>query len=118
ARVLVTGRKLLEWRTARDAQHTARSDPAGFYISMWILPVTAVTVTISLRIVRPESLAIAAPLLGLWMLAPGIAWWLSRPIRAALPRLSESELVFLGAVARRTWRFFEQFVGPADNDLP
>ena len=40
-RVLVTRRKLLEWRTASDAQQSARTDLSGFYSSMWVLPAVA-----------------------------------------------------------------------------
>jgi cyclic beta-1,2-glucan synthetase len=118
ARVLVTGRKLLEWRTASDAQRSARSALSGFYISMWVLPVMAVSVCLMLGMVRPHALDVAAPVLGLWLFAPSIAWWMSRPIRAARPRLSDEDTVFLRTVARRTWRFFEAFVGPTDNFLP
>ncbi|MGB7157801.1 MAG: glucoamylase family protein [Tepidisphaeraceae bacterium] len=57
-------------------------------------------------------------MLALWTLAPAVAWWLSRPIPAARPRLSEDDRVFLRTVARRTWRYFETFVTPVDNYLP
>ncbi len=118
ARVLVTRRRLLEWRTASDAQRSARVDLGGFYISMWVLPAMAVAIALMLGMVRPHALNVAAPVLGLWFLAPSAAWWMSRPIRAARPRLSDEDAVFLRTVARRTWRFFETFIGPTDNYLP
>ena len=60
----------------------------------------------------------ALPVVALWLVSPAIAWWLSRPLRPRRPRLSAEDYAFLRTVARRTWRFFETFVGPADNHLP
>ena len=117
-RVLFTRRKLLEWRTASDAQRSTRSDLAGFYTSMWILPVAALVVSIALAAFRREALAIAAPVLALWAFSPSIAWWMSRPMHAPRPRLSSEDSVFLRTVARRTWRYFETYIGPVDNHLP
>jgi cyclic beta-1,2-glucan synthetase len=117
-RVLVTRRKLLEWRTASDAQRSAHTGPGGFYASMWVLPAMAVVVLIGLAVSRPGALAAAGPVLGLWAIAPAVAWWMSRSRRAPQPRLAEDDVVFLRTVARRTWRYFEAFVRPADNYLP
>lgn len=120
-RVHVSGRNLLEWRTARDAQRGAQAGVAGFYRSMWIAPALAAVATLGLALLParlPGSLAVAAPILVLWFLAPAIAWWLSRPLQAPRPRLTGEDYTFLRLVSRRTWRYFETFVGPADNYLP
>jgi len=117
-RVLITGRKLLEWRTARDVQRTSRSALPGFYGSMWVSPGAAGVVALILLLFRSGSLKAAAPFIGMWLASPTIAWWLSKPSQPKRPRLLEDDLVFLGTVARRTWRFFERFVGSADNYLP
>jgi hypothetical protein len=61
---------------------------------------------------------VALPVLALWAVSPAAAWWLSRPLRPAQPRLSGEDYAFLRRVARRTWRYFEVFVGPVDNHLP
>src|SRR4029077_16787470 len=55
----------------------------------------------------------------LWGLSPLIAQWISRPRRtSALPEISTGDAERLRATARRTWRFFEAFVGPDDAFLP
>jgi cyclic beta-1,2-glucan synthetase len=118
ARVLVTGRRLLEWRTARDAHRTAHADLGGFYRSMWVLPAAAAATALTLVQFRAGSLTTAAPFIGLWFVAPAIAWWLSKPTESKRPRLSPEDLVFLGTAARRIWRFFETFVSSDDNHLP
>jgi cyclic beta-1,2-glucan synthetase len=117
-RVLFTRRKLLEWQTAHDAEQHAHAGLSAFCRSMWIGPITALVAAALLAVERPAILYTAGPILGLWLLSPIVAWWLSRPIKSRRPQLRTEDQVFLQQVARRTWRFFETFVGPADHHLP
>ena len=117
-RLLITGRNLLEWRTARTAQRTAFTNLSGFYRSMWVLPLTATVCLLALCRFQPNALVAATPVIALWFAAPALAFWLSRTVKPAKPHLSAEDLAFLGTVAQRTWRFFEKFVGPDDNYLP
>lgn len=113
-----TRRRLLEWKTASDAEGEQMTDLAGRYRTMWIAPVLAIGVTLLLLLMRPESLRIAGPILLMWLLAPLIAWKISQPVRKHATRLDESQTLFLHEVAEKTWRFFQKFVGPEDNWLP
>ncbi len=70
-RMVVTGRRLLEWRTAWDAQRTAARDMRGFFGLMWAQPVAAAGVAIGLVIRGSGGLAVAWPVLLLWCAAPG-----------------------------------------------
>ncbi len=117
-RMLITGRRLLEWRTAADAQHGARTDLAGAYAAMWISPTIAIAGAAGLAAVQPHALPVALPVLVIWAVGPALTSWLSRPQRPAAPRLPAADRGFLRATARRTWRFFETFVTAADSDLP
>ena len=58
------------------------------------------------------------PILGLWFASPAIAWWISRPLTRRAARLTTHQTLFLRKLARKTWAFFEQFVGPDDHWLP
>src|ERR1019366_2301044 len=78
ARMLITDRRLLEWRTASDAQRTASTNLAGFYSSMWVLPLSAIVVAATLSFERTNSLIAAGPVIALWFISPAIAFWLSR----------------------------------------
>src|SRR5947209_10707588 len=61
----------------------------------------------------------AAPLLVPWALAPAVARWLSLPpAPSPASPLRPEEAQALRLIARRTWRFFETFVGPEDHALP
>ncbi len=61
---------------------------------------------------------VASPILLLWMVSPGIAWWLSRPLSSSSANLTADQHVFLRKVARKTWAFFETFVTAEDHWLP
>ncbi len=117
-RILITGRHLLEWRTAREAQRTSSTSILALYGLMWTPPLTAAICALALACLQPRALVVAAPILLLWFVAPAIAFRLSRPTRAERPPLSRDDAEFLGVIARRTWRFFETFGGPEDNHLP
>jgi len=119
-RLLITRKRLLQWRTAADAQRSERGDLAGTYRTMWIAPVVAIGALVGLAVAAPHRLAwvAAAPLCALWLAGPLLAWWASRPLAAVRPHMSTPDLAFLHGVARRTWRFFERFVVLEDNYLP
>jgi cyclic beta-1,2-glucan synthetase len=117
-RLLVTRRRLLEWTPSGDDGRPALGGLAGAWTRMWIAPVLAVVVCAYLALARPTSLAAAAPILLLWFAAPAITWQISRPLSRRAARLTGDQLRFLGGVARRTWGFFDQYVGPEDHWLP
>ena len=73
---------------------------------------------IDLALSRPVALCVAGPILGLWFASPGIAWWISRPLARREAKLTSDQLVFLRKISRKTWAFFETFVGPEDHWLP
>ena len=119
ARVLVTRRHLLEWTTAAQSARTRTPGTIGSYREM----AGGVTLALGLAMVVlfavPTSWTLLLPLTLLWLGGPAIAMWVSRPQAvAAAEVLSSDETTQLRAIARRTWRFFETFVTPADHMLP
>src|SRR5439155_520111 len=67
---------------------------------------------------RPQALGAALPVVALWTAAPLFAYALSRPVPARRVALETTDRDFLTAVALKTWRYFETFVGPEDHALP
>ncbi len=61
---------------------------------------------------------VAAPLLLAWMVSPYLAYWISRPLAHEPVLLSAEQCQQLRRLARRTWLYFERFVGPEDQWLP
>ncbi|PTL37043.1 cyclic beta 1-2 glucan synthetase [Candidatus Methylomirabilis limnetica] len=117
-RLLVTHKRLLEWSPSSDPDRKSRTGLAAFYRMMWIAPVIATAAMISLTLSRPVALAVAGPVLGLWFASPAIAWWISRPLVRRGARLTAGQIIFLQKLSRKTWEFFETFVGPEDHWLP
>ncbi|HEX4995524.1 MAG TPA: glucoamylase family protein, partial [Methylomirabilota bacterium] len=118
-RLYVTRRRLLEWTTAAQAKSDLSRDIGGAYRRMGGALLLAAAAGTLIVLLRPSSLAVAAPFLLLWSLSPAVARWVSRPpAPSPQQRLSPADSAILRATARRTWRFFESFVGPADLHLP
>jgi len=107
-RMLVSGKRLLEWQTAAAGESAG---PSGFG-RLWFGPALA------LALAAAPGLAASAPLLLLWLLSPLAAVWVSRPPRPRGSRLERSDVDYLRRVARLTWRYFETFVGSGENGLP
>ena len=117
-RILITHKRLLEWNPSGDADRFSRSDLTGSVRTMWIAPVLAGAATITLVLWRPAALTAAGPVLTLWFASPAIAWWISRPSVRRGSRLTADQTLFLRKLSRKTWAFFETFVGPEDHWLP
>jgi cellobiose phosphorylase len=117
-RLLVTHKRLLQWQTSSDSERTTRADLVGFYTTMWIAPVVAMATGLFLTTIQASQPFVALPILGLWLAAPWIAWWISQPIEPATPDLTAEQLTFLRRTARKTWHFFETFVTAQENWLP
>ncbi len=109
-RMVFTRRKLLEWNTAHDVERQVKSDLATHMRAMG-------GVTIAALIAAPFVGPAAAPFIALWALSPLIAWWVSRPIAAREPNLTDHDRRFLMKLARKTWRYFETFVTDHDSRL-
>ncbi|NVN93413.1 MAG: cyclic beta 1-2 glucan synthetase, partial [Desulfuromonadales bacterium] len=117
-RMMITHRQLLQWNPSDEADRTGRTDLVGSFRSMWAGPAVAAVTLVTLAIKNPAVLAVAGPILGLWFASPALAWWISRPFARSQEHLTEKQTLFLRKLARKTWAFFETFVGPEDNWLP
>ncbi|MGE5752263.1 MAG: cyclic beta 1-2 glucan synthetase, partial [Deltaproteobacteria bacterium] len=117
-RMLITHKRLLEWSPSSDPDRDRRADLVASCRTMWIAPAIAVAAVIFLALSRPVALAAAMPILALWFSSPAVAWWISRPLAPRPPRISTDQTLFLRKLSRKTWSFFETFVGPEDHWLP
>ncbi len=117
-RMLVTHKRFLEWAPSGDQGQQSRTDLAAFYRTMWFAPFLAATMMTYLTFSNPTVLEAAGPLLALWFASPLMAWWISQPFTHHEARLTADQTRFLRKLSRKTWAFFETFVGPEDNWLP
>jgi cellobiose phosphorylase len=120
--MLVTHKRLLEWSPSGDPDRKSRNSSMGSLAdvcrTMWIAPAMVIAAVLYLVLLRPAALAVAWPVLCLWFASPVIAWWISRPLTRRVARLMADQIIFLRKLSRKTWVFFETFVGPKDHWLP
>ncbi len=113
-RLTVTHRNLLEWETAAQAEmDNHRKAPVDRYLDF--TPVLTLSIGIALAIFRPEALAVASPILLLWLLSKPATQWLDRPLRSARTILTADDEKFMRQAALKTWRFFREFCNPEEN---
>jgi cyclic beta-1,2-glucan synthetase len=117
---MVQKKKMLEWiSSAHTSKLFGGESTIGLIVSQMSQSLIFVVLTgILLFITRPEAFLFASPFLLSWILVVPVAYILSQPSRAAEAPLSEKQIRKLRMLARRTWLFFEQYVGPEGHWLP
>ncbi len=114
-RLAISRQKLLEWETSEASERRLNRNSSSSPRVMYLIAAGCLAATLAL----PSAVrSTAIPLLALWFTSPWIANYLSRSYLRAPAPLSAADRLALRRIARRTWAFFEQFVGPEDNWLP
>jgi cyclic beta-1,2-glucan synthetase len=118
-RKLVSRRDLLEWMTAAQAEKGGAQGISAFFRFMWPAEMIVIIIAALIMRLRPGAMLAAIPFLLAWAISPLIAYWVSSS-RAVTEqeKLSETNERQARLIARRTWRFFETFVGQEDQWLP
>jgi cyclic beta-1,2-glucan synthetase len=113
----ISRRHLLEWQTAEHAASTSQLHLSATMRQMIGISICSALLTIVLaahHAFAPISLFVV-----LWILSPALLWWLSRPVSdSAQRRLLHENQRLLRGLARQTWRFFDDLVGPDTHWLP
>ena len=80
-RMLISRRHLLQWTPSSSADRQSQTSLFTSYETMWISPMLAIGTFIFLvGCAADRALVDAVPLIALWLFAPGIEAWLSRPV--------------------------------------
>ena len=126
-RMFITHRHLLQWTTAaqtarifglQNRRNNAWQKMAvSTIVALILLAVCYFTAGLTLG-KAALSIVFASPVFLLWLFAPALVWWVDRPITHRKTILNEEEIMLLRQITRRTWGFFERFVGPEDHWLP
>ncbi|GFE56232.1 cyclic beta 1-2 glucan synthetase [Geobacter sp. AOG1] len=117
-RRMISGHNLLEW-TAQATHWSSSRRQSLFVASLALGSLFSCIVGWAIWRVMPASLPLAAPWLVLWFLSPLLGWLLNlRPVEQQTQPLPETDRRFLGQVARRTWRYFSEFVSDDTSWLP
>ncbi|HUU93383.1 MAG TPA: glucoamylase family protein [Phycisphaerae bacterium] len=117
-RTLISKRHLLQWLTAHHVERAMHSGLIPTLCEMWTAPVVVLLAVAALLALETAVPMVAWPVLALWLTGPLVAWFISRPAKARGVEFGTDQERFLRRVARRTWVYFEHFVGPNQNWLP
>ncbi|MCC5797792.1 MAG: hypothetical protein JJU48_10785 [Methylophaga sp.] len=121
-RMLFSKRGLLIWQLPSYARRNQCHSLLDYYREMWIAPLSAIALTAALLSISANNqwlvLVFCGPLLLLWLISPVLAWWLGQSARAKAPHLTADQQTFLRLSARKTWRYFADFVSAEDHWLP
>jgi cyclic beta-1,2-glucan synthetase len=118
-RLVITHKNLLQWTTS---SHTIqlfgmKRELALTWKRMSFTPLLALGLGLIVGIVNPAALYCSVPFLLAWLVSPLIAHLISRPIVHKQSHLSPAQRQRAHSLARRTWLYFEQFIGPDDHWL-
>ncbi len=120
-RITISHKRLLQWTTSA---HTVKlfgkqRRIAAFWRRMIMAPLTSLAMGLLIRFLNPGAVWDSLPLLVIWALSPQAAYWISlkRKTDQHAP-LADDDLRLLHRIARRTWLYFERFIGPEDHWLP
>ncbi len=112
-RLFVSRQKMLEWVTAADLEQKLKGGVKQYYWMMKVCILFGVLVFF--------SQTLFGGLLGiLWLLAPLLAWYLSKPlpVTKGIDTITEADTEALMEDAWRIWGFYTRFVTGLDHDLP
>jgi cyclic beta-1,2-glucan synthetase len=116
-RRLVSRRHLLEWQTAEHAASDSRLHVSATMRQM--IAISACSLLLTLVLAWRHAYVPSSVFVVLWILSPVLLYGLSRPAAGTGPeRLLRENQHILRRYARRTWRFFDDLVGPETNWLP
>lgn len=118
-RLTITHKHLLQWTTsAHTVRLFAKETRLGL---LWGRVTGAAVLALGLALLvgwfKPPALPVSLPLLLMWVSSPQVAHWISRPPFRQTAPLSPAQRQTLRCLARRTWHFFERFMGPDDHWL-
>ncbi len=116
-RMYISRKKLLEWSPSSLAKKT-KETLLDTYVEMWFASFAVLMLVGYSLVDRPLMLPLALPVFALWTVAPAWVYWLSRPTTSSKTKVSQEQKNYLRELARKTWAFFEDLIGPEDNWLP
>jgi cellobiose phosphorylase len=112
-------RLMLEWETAQDARQRAQNQQRHFVLSRLWIPALCVLLFAAAAWRGPTAMVAVTPFLVLSALFPLAVLLIDRPAKSWRGGiLTADDRQFLRTVARRTWRYFDEFVGPHTSWLP
>jgi cellobiose phosphorylase len=116
-RVFFTKKNMLEWVTSSDADKAQPNSMKSYVRTMGLSTIAGVAISMLTFNYKPDSMAIRVVLLLAWLLSPVIAYIISKDDPKHVETLDGQALMDLRIIARKTWRYFEEFANVKNNYL-
>lgn len=117
-RRLVSRQKLLQWTTGEYICKRLRVHQK-FVLQLGWVSFFAAMIFGATHFVNSQTEWIALPFCLLWMASPFIVSILDKPLDEHIAKdISDDDKRMLRKIARKTWRYFDELVGPNTNWLP
>lgn len=116
-RVLITKKNMLEWVTSADAEKGQSNSLKSYIWAMRVnFEVGAILFGLTIFF-QPVLLYLSLTLFIIWGSAPFIAYYISKDNKPDEKELPLSDKNELSKIARKTWRYFEEFTDHQNNYL-
>lgn len=117
-RRLISHQKLLQWTTGEYVSNGLKVHEK-FVLQLGLVSFFAVSILGAVIAFDPHAELIALPFCLLWIAAPFIIHFIDKPLEKRVDEdLSNAEKQHLRKVGRKTWRYFDELVGPQTHWLP
>lgn len=117
-RMFIADKNLLEWTSASQVEKESRGGLSSYLHKMLVNIVWGGLCVALVWIFNPQILWLSVPFALGWMIAPILAYELSRRQVTVERELSKEQREQLKLYARRTWHYFERFVNEEHSWLP
>jgi cyclic beta-1,2-glucan synthetase len=119
-RLGVSRRHLLEWQTAEMSHRALSAHLNTFRTQIFLISGLAAAFVVALSIRGAFWEPAWTPFLLLWVAAPAVQYWIGWQRRAVRKQqqIEIEDRRYLRRVARDTWRYFDDLLGPEHNWLP
>ena len=124
-RMKISGQNLLEWTTAEEAEKNAKTNFISYYqlmksnvlLAAVVMMICFIYVSIG---IHGYTNGLLVALGTLWLLTPGICWYISKPIPKTkkINEISHANKEYVMEVGKRTWQFFKDHISAENNYLP
>ncbi len=111
----ITKRKLLQWTTASQVKKSDKNSPVNL---AWFMKnaILIGSFCFALSLIKEKGVATLSLSL-LWILSPFFAWRMGKE-KSKRVKISQKKKKEIRRLARKNWRFFDDFVGTETNFLP
>jgi cyclic beta-1,2-glucan synthetase len=118
-RRLISHRYLLQWIPSDYIYNANTNRGLDSLLQLIWGPFFAIMTLAAVFLIHVPSLSLALPFCCFWILSPLIIYLINQPISTQMDhRISEDDKKLLRKIARKTWCYFHDFVGPKTHWLP